>query len=478
MNMNDTKLYQYQREAVDWMRYREEDPKIRGGVLADEVGLGKTLMSIRTIIENPKSNTLILVPKSLLNQWAGEMKKFTENGEVNFYTFAGKTMPSRGNTICLASHSVINSRMYKTPEDCPLYSLNWDRVIIDEAHVIKNVKSVMHKRMLKLTCDIKWALTATPLMNKMSDFCNILNWIGVSKDISQAYTNSVSSTYVKRRTKEDINMPLPPLNVDVCRIPFDSDAEFQVYKEAYGLARSSIREADGSQDGMAAALVALIRMRQVSVHPQVYYNSVPDEDGRITQYSGECTKMTKLVEKLQQHPDDKALIFCEFTKEIHLIKDTLIKTSIDCLVLNGEMTLKERSDTVHSFNTDSTKKVLVIQRSIGAVGYNFQVANHVYIMSPTWNPSLQQQIIGRAHRTGQTKPVTATLFAIGENNDEHPYIEEWMLSIQQTKRTLIAKVLNDDRIKNQEIGASYMLTNKIATSLSFHDIKKIFNKKM
>tara|TARA_B100001094_G_scaffold302594_1_gene329960 strand:- start:5430 stop:6860 length:1431 start_codon:yes stop_codon:yes gene_type:complete len=476
MNMQ---LYTYQREAVDWMVERESiNETIRGGVLADEVGLGKTFMGIRTIIENPKKNTLILVPKSLISQWSLEINKFTQHDPVDFYTFDGKTVPSRGNTICLASHSVINSRMYKKVEDCPLYYVEWDRVIIDEAHVIKNKRSVMHNRIMQLNCPVKWAFTATPLMNKMSDFCNILEWIGVTRDRSQAYTKEISEKYVKRRTKEDINMPLPDLNVEICRIPFASDEEFQVYREAYGLARKSIKEADGGREGMAAALVALIRMRQVSVHPQVYYSSVPEEDGSITQFTSACTKMEKLVQKLQQFPDEKSLIFCEFTKEIHLIRDKLRENSIDCLVLNGEMTLKERSETVELFNTDPSKKILVIQRAIGSVGYNFQVANHVYIMSPTWNPSLQQQIIGRAHRTGQTRPVTATLFAIGENNEARPYVEEWMLSIQDEKRKLIAKVLNDDRIKNQEIGASYTLTNKIACSLDFDSIKRIFQKKM
>ncbi len=480
-------MYTYQSEGVDWMVERELDDNIKGGVLADEVGLGKTLMTIHTILQNPKKNTLILVPKSLVYQWRDEIIKFTTPEQITFHIFEKKTLfntiPGKV-SVCIASHSVINSRMYQDRDlnMCQLFRKKWDRIVIDEGHVIKNSKSKMSKRVFLLKSDIKWVLTATPLMNKLNDFINILKWVGVNRDCSTTYTKNINEKYVKRRTKEDINMKLPELTVDVCRIPLDKESEeWEVYKEAYELARRELKIAKYEEGNeMICALRMLMHMRQVCTYPQLFYDSVAkkeETDPKI--YTGKCSKIQLLCQKIKaQSHDDKSLVFCEFKKEMTHIQEQLTNLGIETLMLTGSMTNLERANEVHSFNTDINKKVFIIQRSIGGVGYNFQIANHVYIMSPTWNPSLQLQIIGRAHRTGQQKPVNVTLFAIGENNESRLFIEEWMMSLQDKKRNLIAKILNDERIKTQETGGAYLRANKIANNISFRVIYNIFMKKL
>lgn len=484
-------MYTYQSEGVDWMVERELDANIKGGVLADEVGLGKTLMTIHTILQNPQKNTLILVPKSLLYQWRDEILKFTTPDQMTFHIFEKKTLynttPGKV-SVCLASHSVINSRMY-TDRDlntCQLFRKNWDRIVIDEGHVIKNSKSKMSKRMFLLNTDIKWVLTATPLMNKLTDFINILKWIGIDRDCSTTYTKDINEKYIKRRTKDDVqsHVPggVPQLNVDVCRIPLNKNTEeWEAYKEAYLLAKRELKLARYEEENeMIRALRMLMHMRQVCIYPQLFYDSIAKKEGTDAKlYTGKSSKIDLLCEKIKAQPaDDKSLVFCEFTKEIQYIQQQLSAHGIMCLTLTGSMSNLERANTVHSFNTNKSKKVFIIQRSIGGVGYNFQIANHVYIMSPTWNPSLQLQLIGRAHRTGQLKPVNVTLFAIGDNNESNPYVEEYMMSIQDKKRNLISKILNDERIKTQETGGAYLKANRIANNISFKVIYNIFMKKL
>ena len=119
-----------------------------------------------------------------------------------------------------------------------------------------------------------------------------------------------------------------------------------------------------------------------------------------------------------------------------------------------------------------------IQIHTGGVGYNFQMANWVYITSPSWNPALQHQVIGRSHRNGQRKKVHVNIYAISVP-DKGTYIEEYILKLQQTKRKMIADVLNDPRI--EEEGEAYSSSNTQAVNLggtiTFKDVLHMFSTK-
>jgi SNF2 family DNA or RNA helicase len=472
--------FSYQKRGIDWMLSREHetgelhgDSLHAGGILADEVGLGKTFMSINTIIKNPKKNTLILAPKSLLIQWQNEFSKAEHDVHVSV-GFSFNDDPAVSG-VTIMSHSALNSKKIREPRDCMLTHYKWDRVIIDEAHAIKNAKSKIHKIACALDTEIRWALTATPVMNKMTDFVHILGWIGVPRHMCQCHKDDVNKTYVLRRTQEDVKaVKLPPLQVEVCNLPFSSEEELNYYKICYTYARKKIRR--GTENAIEA-LEMLLRVRQTCCHPQIFIDGVRKQnpDVNFTDFSGPSTKMSHLISKIQNQPeDDKALVFCAFIKEMDLIKNALEEISQQPLILNGSMSLEERALAVDQFNNNPAKKVFIIQMYTGGTGYNFQVANHIYITSPTWNPSQQHQIIGRCHRTGQTKPVYVTLQAIGNNDDKTPYVEEFVLNLQARKRKMIAQVLQDHRINSQDAGPAYEKANKIGGEITFSDIYKMF----
>ena len=474
--------FTYQREGINWMLNREQctgelhsEEYSHGGILADEVGLGKTFMSINTIMENPKQNTLILAPKSLVVQWMNEFNKIDHSLSVEIGLNYNDDP-----TVCsvnIVSHSTLNTKTIKEIRDCTLTHYKWDRVIIDEAHAIKNARSKMHRIACELDSDIRWALTATPVMNKMTDFVHILKWVGVSQSLCQCHKDDVTNEYVLRRTQKDVtSVTLPELHVDVCNIPFATQEELDYYKICYAYAQKKIQK--GTENAIEA-LEMLLRVRQVCCHPQIFIDGVKKKnpDVEFEQFDNRSTKINMLLDKIKSQPgEDKCLIFCHFIKEMHLIKTALAEEGYESLMLHGSMSLDERSYAVDSFNNDESKKVFIIQMHTGGAGYNFQVANHIYITSPTWNPAQQHQIIGRCHRTGQTKEVYVTLFTIGTNNSDTPYVEEFILNLQSRKRKMIAQVLKDARINEQDTGAAYERANKIAGEITFGDIYKMFKK--
>lgn len=454
-----------------------------GGILADEVGLGKTMMTIGLCNKNSKMNTLILTPKSILNQWAEEIKKNAPHFKVSI-AFEDEFKVNTDENIVhivLASHSRLNSKSITNVQKSVYAQTNWDRVIIDEAHVIKNKRSKIHKACMSIKSPIKWALTATPIMNKMTDFVYILDFIGVSQSLCQNYKDEISEMFILRRTKEDVKddlkIDLPPLHINIESIPFESVEEQNMYLDVYNDIRTQMKIMQRNEiKNTIQALELLLRIRQVCCNPQCYLDGfAKKKDEKAETWIFGCTKINHIVNKIKDSLHEKSLIFCHFIKEMNEYQLALKNKGIDSYKLDGSMTVDERSLIVEKFGKNGVQ-VLIIQIQTGAVGLNLQCANNVYITSPLWNPALQHQVIGRAHRNGQTKPVNVYIYAMKSQKEEETYIEQYILRMQQRKREMMSDVLNDPRIK--ESGESIMKDTKIANHVTFQDVFKMFQKKI
>ena len=482
-------LYEYQRYGVDWMVCRERgNPqmfgdktlKLKGGILADEVGLGKTMMSTSVVKENPKMNTLVLVPKSLMVQWRDEILKCWKGASVELCehdgSFTKNTDPNVSH-IVIAPHSRLNGRCATSCVQNPLCKMYWDRIIIDEAHVIKNKRTKMHKVCCELKTDVRWALTATPVMNRMDDFVNTLRWIGVPQDVCQNYKTQVTKEFVLRRTKVDVTTPnkeLPPCNVEIVSLPFGSEQEQALYDGVYEDARDSLMSMKRSNNkNTVEALELLLRVRQVCCHPQCYVDGVAKKHKmEVEKWDYGCTKVNNICSDISNTPaGDKCLVFCHFISEMDAYCKTLASMGIQCARLDGKMTTDQRLLNVETFKQTPSYKALVVQVNTGGVGYNFQVANWVYITSPMWNPSLQHQVVGRAHRNGQTKAVHVKVYRISDS-EKGSYIEDYILALQERKRALIAEILEDPRISNGKTVAEVT-----ASTITFADVVKMFRHK-
>lgn len=476
------KLYNYQVDGVQWMIQRENDtteflgqqPSL-GGILADEVGLGKTIMTIQLCIQHKVPKTLLIVPKSLINQWKTEISKHSnfslcicsDNDKVNTAD------------ITLVSQSRFNSRGIKDPLKTPYSHIKWDRIVIDEAHCIKNKNSKLHKAICFLKSRYRWGLTATPVMNKMTDFVYILNYIGVSQSLCQNYKDDVSVKYILRRTKNDVKdfnqtLDLPKLNVNICKIPFQTSHEQNLYKNVFLEIKNTLSSMkQNNNTNTIQALELLLRIRQICCHPQCYLNGIgkkSDLPPDIWQHN--FSKTDKVLSMIQnQPPNDKALIFCHFKQEMTTYASLLKQYKYDCIILDGSLNLEEREHAVYEFNNNPNKKIFIIQIQTGGVGLNLQAANWVYITSPHWSPAYQHQIIGRAHRTGQTKDVNVFIMTMS-GESKNTYIEEWILQLQQEKRKTMSNVLKDTRIEKE----GELLLSDIKSGITFSDVYRMFNK--
>mmetsp|Transcript_98335 Transcript_98335/g.194890 ORF Transcript_98335/g.194890 Transcript_98335/m.194890 type:complete len:1264 (-) Transcript_98335:250-4041(-) len=144
------------------------------------------------------------------------------------------------------------------------------------------------------------------------------------------------------------------------------------------------------------------------------------------------TKIEALVDEIQKmmekDPAAKGLVFSQFGAMLELVEFRLKTAGISCVVFRGGMTMQARNDAIMAFNTDPALKVILISLKAGGEGLNLQVANHVFMLDPWWNPACELQAIQRAHRIGQTREVRAVRFITAGT------IEEKIVKLQEKKQ--------------------------------------------
>lgn len=472
-------LLPHQVEALDWMIKRERSHP-SGGILADEPGMGKTIMTIALLTHNPVPHTLVIAPKSVSPQWILEMRRFSD---LTIDLFDRKSeRPHVLPMVCVAPYSVLvtmKSRKRKTPAAIKaderrhwISDIPWDRVIIDEAHVMKNPKSQVAKGALRLEARHKFALTGTPIQNCRMDLIMLANWIGYSggNDVRK-----ICADLVLRRTQEDVPdaFSLPKLHMSVRTVEL-SPEERLMYDSVFKYARE--RVANGlSHNNQMEVLEAILRCRQMCSHPQVFIAGMRkkyqvdlemssfDTDLIVDDWTEDCAKSMALCDLIEgQGQGEKAIVFCSFVQEMQVYRRLLAERGIEGGMFHGGLNSDARAELLDRFRNDPALPVLLAQISAGGVGLNLQQANHVYILSPQWNPMWEVQALGRAYRHGQTREVRFVRLVARDT------IEERICEIQERKLSLISTALDDPRIVQKLSNANLGLTIK--------DVKYMFRK--
>ncbi len=413
-------LEAHQEEGVQWLLNREKS-KPRGGILCDEMGLGKTVQMLDLMARNPKKHTLIVVPKSIVNQWKTEIEKFVPWMTVCVYN--GSKRKFVQSDICICPYSVV----------VDLVDVLWNRVILDEGHEIRSPTSLLHKNCMRIKSEIKWILTGTPVFNTLRDFVSLCGFIGIPRKRVQAYSEEIHKEFLLRRVKSDLMS---------CTVPCDfQNIELEMYpdeKKLYDEVYDQLFEYENVLEG-------LLYCKQVCTWPQLYYDSMHKKfGGDRVRWTGSTAKMDSLICLIKRHTDEKTLVFTQFVGEAIEIQKRLQKIGRDTFILDGQTT--DRDVIIEKFKRSSDEgAVFIIQIKTGGVGLNLQEATRVYITQPAWNPATEMQAIARSHRTGQSKPVVVRKLVYTDEAS----IENEIVELQGAKSKLCAHVLCDARVKSQ-----------------------------
>jgi SNF2 family DNA or RNA helicase len=467
-------LYQHQEEGVAWMIDRERDETlIKGGCLSDDPGLGKTNQMLATILANSKGGrNLIIAPVSLMNQWRDAARKIFPDKRIRICH--GKSGTYDSIEEINATNPFITIAPYsQTFQSCGgeffptvLHQQRWERVILDEAHIIRNHKSKVFKGCSELKADIRWAMTGTPIQNSINDLVSIFKFLHVPQLSIQSDFDSLKQQLIKRRNKNIMAEAYKCLNLHIEDTEFLDDDEKKFYEWLKLYIAGEFAKIEGDKHQMGAVFELLLRLRQATIHPKIVFNGLYR---KLVENNGDkatiaeiyrnlkiwsnkpSTKITKLIEKFNGHGiDTKSLIVSHFTEESNIINYFLKKTfpSLRIGIFDGSLSLDDRNEMIKQARAGEID-CMIIQIQCGGVGLNLQMFNKVYIVTPDWNPSNEIQAIARCHRIGQTSDVEVIKLIIHQDSTK-PTIDEKIILVQQIKRDIMADHLIDETLRFNE----------------------------
>ena len=423
-------LRPYQLQGVSWLTFLRQAGL--GGVLADDMGLGKTLQTICTL----GPGTLVVAPTSVLPNWEAELKRFRPSLKVSVYHGPGRTLDEAAD-VTLTTYALLRL------DAAVLGAKMWDTVVLDEAQAIKNPDSQVARAAYGLQASFRVALSGTPIENRLEELWSLMHFtnqglLGGRKEFEERWARPVSENqkgaaeklrarirpFVLRRLKRDVAPELPPRTESVRHVTLN-ERERAVYDAVYAATREEVVSQLEEGGSVLKALEALLRLRQAACHPAL----VPGQQAKTS------SKVQALLEALGTAVEDghKALVFSQWTSLLDLIEPELKEAGIGFIRLDGSTS--NRGAVAESFQDPKGPPVMLISLKAGATGLNLTAADHVFLVDPWWNPSVEAQAADRAHRIGQQRPVMVyRLVSQGT-------VEEKILTLQDKKRALFESAL-------------------------------------
>lgn len=399
-------------------------------LLADDMGLGKTVQAIVAISQLHEAghlrNVLVVAPAGLLAHWRRSIAEFAPSlrairvsGSVGERAWQWKA----DHLIHIVGYETLRN------DAAAARSRRWDLVVLDEAQRIKNRETGVSRACKVLPRLRSWALTGTPLENRVDDLASILEFVRTNPDGARLPSLSEGISLMMRhqelqlrRRKQEVLTQLPP-RTDV-RLEVDlTPAQRRSYRWVLDKGRLEIAEL-GDKATVLNVLEVLMRLKQVCNFDPV---------------TGESAKLIDVAERLTELVGNghRALIFSQFTSHRFGVE----KIAADLqrfrpLTYTGDLGLRERDEVIEQFKSNDRHSALVLSIRAGGQGLNLQTASYVFHFDRWWNPAVENQASDRVHRMGQTNAVTVYTYTAPDT------IEQRIEQILDEKRTLFARLVD------------------------------------
>ncbi len=453
-------LREYQKRGVSWLQYLEQLGL--NGCLADDMGLGKSVQVITQLVMEKETTattppTLLIAPTSVVGNWQKEIDKFAPHLQVIVHHGSSRIKQEAEFKLAIAQHDiVITSFTLARQDEKLLQSIEWQRVVIDEAQNIKNPKAAQTKAILKLSSIHRLALTGTPVENRLLDLWSIFNFLNpgylgkeaqfrksfeipIQKDndrVKSATLKKLVEPLILRRVKTDksiINdLPDKVEQKLYCNL---TKEQASLYEAVVKDVTEQVESAEGIQR-KGLILSTLMKLKQICNHPSQFL-----QDG--SQFSpGRSHKLSRLSEMVEEaiSEGESLLIFSQF-KEIGDALEKYLKQTFkyNTYYIHGGTSRPKREQFITEFqNPETEPSVFILSLKAGGVGITLTKANHVFHFDRWWNPAVEDQATDRAFRIGQNKNVFVHKFiAIGT-------LEERIDQMIEDKKKLSSMIVGSD----------------------------------
>jgi SNF2 family DNA or RNA helicase len=450
------KLRPYQEYGFKWLETLEKTGF--GGILADDMGLGKTLQMIAVFAydrfeegaEGKHRTSLVVCPASLVYNWQEEIARFAP--DLSVAVIAG-TMTERREMLQHLSEADVAITSYELlKRDIASYSgITFHILVIDEAQYIKNTKAAQTKAVKTIQAQHRFALTGTPIENRLSELWSIFDFLmpgllyssaefeekferPIAKNKDEDATRklrAMTGPFILRRKKEDVLKDLPA-KLEEVRYARLSGEQQKLYDAQVAHMKKMLRtDMDKNEVGRdkIRILAELTRIREVCCDPSLVFEN----------YTGPSAKREAVLDLIESAMSGghRMLVFSQFTSMLELLEKDLSEREIPYYEITGNTPKDKRLMLVHEFN-EGDVPVFLISLKAGGTGLNLTGADVVIHYDPWWNLAAQNQATDRAHRIGQTRQVTVyRMIAKGT-------IEEKILELQEAKKDLAEAILEGE----------------------------------
>ncbi|MDR2851114.1 MAG: DEAD/DEAH box helicase [Desulfovibrio sp.] len=448
----------YQIQGLSYLHFLSEYNF--GGILADEMGLGKTVQTLAFIQylaeNNIKGPHLIVVPTSVLPNWEREAEKFVPDlKRLIIYGSRRETLFAHvvDSDIAITTYALLRRNLEE------IEKVEFTTVILDEAQNIKNPNTITARSVRRLKARMRLCLSGTPIENNLFELWSLFEFLmpgflgsqysfqrGIVKPIKDGNTEILEHLRVRvrpfilRRTKAEVARDLPPKLESVTFCALD-DEQAKLYAALARKLRAQVL-ADVDEKGLARSrmsiLDALLKLRQICCHPRLLKIELPEFSKHLP--SGKFEAFKNMISEIVEG-GHKALVFSQFVRMLHIIRQWLESNGIPFCYLDGAS--KDRLEQVDRFNNSPDIPIFLISLKAGGTGINLTSADYVIHYDPWWNPAVESQATDRTHRIGQTRQVFSYKL-ICQNT-----VEEKILKLQESKRGIAeAVILGQDTWKS------------------------------
>jgi SNF2 family DNA or RNA helicase len=416
--------YPYQIKGIAFLMPRH------AALLADEMGLGKTaqvIIALRLLFHSGLlRRALVVCPKPLVINWTRELRTWAE--DVPFEIIGGDTQTRKAQW--LASKTFVKLVNYEllTRDQAFVHDpqVRFDVVVLDEAQRIKNRESKTAQVVRGIARDRSWAMTGTPIENRVDDLINIFAFVEperIPADTPVKLLPELTRDYILRRVKEDVVQDMPPKVIQDTVLEL-TPAQRATYDRAE---KDGIIQLNSLGDTLTVQHVfeLVMRLKQIC---------------NFDPLTGDSAKLERILADMEEVAENnrKAIIFSQWVEPLERLAEHL--APFGPLQYHGKIPQRERQPVLDLFKSDPTKHVLLMSYGTGSVGLNLQFTNYVFLFDRWWNPAIEDQAINRAHRLGQKETVFVTRFL------SQGTIEERIAEVLEKKRQLFMDVVGQNGV--------------------------------
>ncbi len=462
-------LREYQKAGYNWLHFLNKYNL--NGCLADDMGLGKTVQLLSLLQklkeDNKLSTSLIVVPVTTITNWESEILKFTPSLKYLLHFGQNRIKDEKH----FKKHDAVLVSYHTLRNDIQVFNkIDYNYIILDESQNIKNYKSLVFKAVRTLKADCRLSLTGTPVENNTLELWSQMEFLnpgllGSVEKFKKEFTNPIevkkdhSATdrlrklifpFLLRRKKEDVLKDLPEKSEIILYSQMDKKQEkaYIQQREYYRALISGLLDEEGRGKAGIKILAALLKLRQAALFPEMSNKKFKDIP------SCKFDQLTSIANEILEE-NHKILIFSQFVESLSRIKKYFDNEKVKYSYIDGSISALNRKKAIDDFQKKDKIKIFLLSLKAGGVGVNLTAADYVVIFDPWWNPAVEAQAIGRAHRIGQKRKVIVYKMIVKDT------IEEKMLKLQDKKKNLVKDLITTE--------------SSFFKSLSKNDIIDLFN---